>query len=381
MYARLIRPPKDKSFFLFGPRGTGKSLWVRTTFPHALYLDLLESELYVTLSASPQRLSNLIPKGHKDWIILDEVQKIPALLDEVHRLIEKERFKFILTGSSARKLKKQSANLLAGRALTFYLHPLTAAELGKDFNLRRSLQFGQLPMACTEADPKAYLQSYTKTYLQEEIQQEGLTRNLGAFIRFLEAASFSQGSILNISAVSRECSVTRKVVEQYFIILRDLLLAYFIPPFTKKAKRRQVQHPKFYFFDPGVYRVLRPQGPLDSAADMDGPALETLFFHELQAARDYLKQEGRIYYWRTVTGLEVDFIYYGPAGLFAFEIKREAKLKSESLRGLKAFLEDYPSAKAYFFYGGERKLKEGAIEILPLAQALPQLSQLLTDSI
>lgn len=378
MYARLIQTPRDKSFFLFGPRGTGKSLWVRTTFPQALYLDLLEAELFVPLSANPQRLSSLIPKGHQDWVILDEVQKIPALLDEVHRLIEKERLKFILTGSSARKLKHSSANLLAGRALTLYLHPLTASELGNDFDLRHSLQFGQLPMACTDSDPRAYLQSYVKTYLQEEIQQEGLTRNLGAFTRFLEAASFSQGSILNISAVARECSVARKVVEQYFMILQDLLLAYLIPPFTKKAKRRLVQHPKFYFFDSGVYRVLRPQGPLDSAADMDGPALETLFFHELQAARDYSKQEGRIYYWRTVTGLEVDFIYYGPNGFFAFEIKRESKPKPESLRGLKAFLEDYPSAKAYFFYGGERRMKEGPIEILPLMQALPQLANLLT---
>lgn len=381
MYARSINPPKDKSFFLFGPRGTGKSLWVRNTFPKALYFDLLESELYVSLSASPQRLSSLIPKGHDDWIIIDEVQKIPALLDEVHRLIEKERFKFILTGSNARKLKHQSANLLAGRALTLHLHPLTASELGKDFNLRHSLQFGQLPMAYLESDPKAYLKSYVKTYLQEEIQQEGLTRNLGAFTRFLEAASFSQGSILNISAVARECSVARKVVEQYFMILEDLLLAYLIPPFTKRTKRRLAQHPKFYYFDPGVYRVLRPQGPLDSSSDMDGPALETLFFHELNAAQDYLKLDGRIFYWRTVTGLEVDFVYYGENGIFAFEVKRESKPKSDSLRGLKAFLADYPSAKAYLFYGGERKMREGPIEILPLEQNLPQMALLLKGKV
>lgn len=376
MYSRLIRFPQDQSFFLFGPRGTGKSLWVRTTFPHAFYLDLLEAELYVSLSANPQRLSSLIPKGHSDWVIIDEVQKVPALLDEVHRLIEKEHLKFILTGSSARKLKQKSVNLLAGRALTLHLHPLTSLELGKDFDLSRSLQFGQLPMAYKLLDPKPFLQSYVKTYLQEEIQQEGLTRNLGAFTRFLEATSFSQGSILNISSVSRECSVARKVVEQYFMILQDLLLAYLIPPFTKKAKRRLVQHPKFYFFDPGVYRVLRPRGPLDSSSEIDGPALETLFLHELNATKDYLSLDGHIYYWRTVTGLEVDFIYYGEDNLCAFEIKRETKPRSESLRGLKAFLKDYPAAQAYFFYGGNRRLKEDGIDILPFAENLPKLASL-----
>ncbi|MBM3243594.1 MAG: ATP-binding protein, partial [Candidatus Omnitrophica bacterium] len=233
MYSRLINPPKGKSFFLFGPRGTGKTTWVKAAFPKAVYVDLLESELFNNLLANPQRLENLIPEGFKDWVIIDEVQRVPELLNEVHRLIEKYKYKFILTGSNARKIKRKGQNLLAGRALTRYMHPLTVSELGKDFNLRLSLAYGQLPSVYTEKDPKAYLESYVKAYLEEEIQQEGLTRNLAGFARFLEAASFSQGAILNISSVARECSVERKVVESYFSILEDLLMAYRVPVFTK----------------------------------------------------------------------------------------------------------------------------------------------------
>jgi len=198
MYSRLIEPPKDKSFFLFGPRGTGKTTWVRSRFAGSLYLDLLEAELFNDLLANPQRLEHFIPKNFNDWIIIDEVQRVPELLNEVHRLIEKNRHKFILTGSSARKIRRRGVNLLAGRALSYHFYPLTAVELGKDFNLNHSLAFGQLPCAYTEKDPKAYLESYVQTYLEEEIQQEGFTRNLGAFSRFLEAASFSQGAVLNI---------------------------------------------------------------------------------------------------------------------------------------------------------------------------------------
>lgn len=270
MYSRLIEPPKDKSFFLFGPRGTGKTTWVKLKFKDALYLDLLEAELFNDLLANPQRLENLIPKNFKDWIIIDEVQRIPELLNEIHRLIEKYRYRFILTGSSARKLRRKGVNLLAGRALGYHMYPLTAIELADDFDLNHSLAYGQLPCVYTEENPKAYLESYVKTYLEEEVQQEGFTRNLGAFSRFLEAASFSQGGILNISSVARDCSVERKVVENYFTILEDLLIAYRVPIFAKRAKRRLVSHPKFYFFDVGLYRTLRPVGPLDMPEEVGG---------------------------------------------------------------------------------------------------------------
>lgn len=377
MYSRIIKYPDNKSFFLFGPRGTGKTTWVKQVFPNAVYLDLLESRLFNDLLADPQRLENFIPDNFKDWIIIDEVQKIPELLNEVHRLIEKNKYKFILTGSSARKLRRKGPNLLAGRALNYSMHPLTAAELGKDFNLNHSLMFGNLPSVYVESNPGDYLESYIKTYLQEEIQQEGLTRNLGVFSRFLEAASFSQGSVLNISQVSRECAVERKTVENYFTILEDLLLAYRVPIFTKRAKRRLVLHPKFYFFDVGVYRTLRPMGPLDTPEEAGGISFESLFFQELLAMNDYLGLGYKIYYWKTSNNIEVDFVLYGDRGLKIFEVKRKGKITGSDLRGLKAFLNDYPSAKAYLIYGGERQMSDGSINILPLEYAIKNLEVIL----
>ncbi len=341
-------------------------------------MDLLEAELFNDLLANPQRLAGFIPQGFRDWVVIDEVQRIPDLLNEVQRLIEKHHYRFILTGSSARKLKKRGVNLPAGRALTYSMHPLTAVELGDKFDLKHSLRYGNLPSVYMETDPKRYLESYVKTYLEEEIQQEGLTRNLGAFSRFLEAASFSQGSVLNLSAVARDCAIERKVVESYFTILEDLLIGCRIPVFRKRAKRRLEAHPKFYFFDTGVYRTLRPLGPLDTPEEAEGPAFETLFFQELRALNANLDLGYKIFYWRTSRDLEVDFVLYGERGLKVFEVKRTTKIRGEMLKGLKAFLVDYPVAKAYFIYGGERRMREGKIEILPLQDALKQLPSNLT---
>jgi len=377
MYSRLIQPPNRKSFFLFGPRGTGKTTWVKSVFPKALYIDLLEAELFNDLIANPQRLSNYIPPDFRDWVIIDEVQRIPDLLHEIHRLIETKRYHFILTGSCARKLKRKGPNLLAGRALTFSMHPLSVAELGGDFRLEHSLKFGQLPSVYTEADPQKYLEAYVKTYLEEEIRQEGLTRNLSAFARFLEAASFSQGSILNVSSVARECHVERKVVEGYFSILEDLMIGYRIPPFSKKAKRRLAAHPKFYFFDAGVYRTLRPMGPLDAREEVDGIALETFFLQELIAQNSALHLGYKIFYWRTSNGREVDFVLYGTKGLLAFEIKRSSRITSAMLGGLKSFLADYPVAKAYFVYTGNRRMYDNKIEIVPVLEVLNNLETIL----
>ena len=381
MYSRFINPPKAKSFFLFGPRGTGKTTWVKSAFPKAAYIDLLEAELFNDLTANPQRVSNYFPHDFKDWVIIDEIQRIPELLHEVHRLIETKKYHFILTGSSPRKLKRKGPNLLAGRALTLSMHPLSVAELGGDFRLEHSLRYGQLPSVYTEADPKKYLEAYVRTYLEEEIRQEGLTRNLSAFARFLEAASFSQGSVLSISSVARECHVERKVVESYFLILEDLMIGYRIPIFSKKAKRRLIVHPKFYFFDVGVYRTLRPMGPLDAPEEVDGIALETLFLQELIALNSAFDFGYKIFYWRTSNGREVDFVLYGSKGLLAFEIKRTSRITSVMLGGLKSFLADYPMATAYFAYSGNRRMYEGKIEIIPVLEILKNLKTLLSSEI
>lgn len=337
--------------------------------PFVAYFYLQTPKYYVKWS--------YVLKNYFAFVILDEVQRIPELLYEVHRLIENRKISFILTGSSARKLKKKNVNLLAGRALTFHLFPLTVAELKNDFKLQHSLLFGHLPAIFKEQNPKHYLESYVSTYLQEEIQQEGLTRNLAAFSRFLETASFSQGQVLNLSEIARECAVHRKVVENYFSIIEDLLIAYRLPVFTKKTKRRMIVHSKFYFFDVGVYRTVRPKGPLDAPEEIEGIALESLVFQELKALNHYFDFDYQIYYWRTATGLEVDFILYGKRGIKAIEVKRSAKIHSSDLRGLTSFLKDYPQAKAYFVYGGDQQRWENGIEIIPIEQFLRQLPAIL----
>lgn len=377
MYSRLLKPPEGKSFFLFGPRGTGKTTWVKSTFPDAVYIDLLEAEVYNDLLANPGRLENLIPKGFKSWIVIDEIQRVPELLNEVHRLIEAPGHKFVLTGSSARKLRKKGHNLLAGRALTFFMHPLTGLELGRDFNLEKSLEFGQLPSVYQEASPKKYLESYVQTYLKEEVEQEGLTRNISAFARFLETASFSQGGLLNTSAAAREAAIERKVVENYFSILEDLLIGCRLPVFSRRAKRRLVSRAKFYFFDVGVYRTLRPAGPLDLPEEIGGVALESLFFQELLAINDYLGLGYKLYYYRTAGGDEVDFVLYGKRGIKAFEVKRTAKVKPSLFKGLKIFTKDYPAAEPFLVYQGQREMSEGKIRIIPAKTALMNLKDLL----
>ena len=374
MYPRLLQPPRQ-SFFLFGPRGVGKTVWLHQQFPTALFFDLLDHQVYTQLLARPERLGEQIPQRQKDWVVLDEIQRVPELLNEVHRLIESRRLHFVLTGSSARKLRRRGTNLLAGRAVTRQMHPLTALELGKDFDLQRTLRYGCLPLACTSEDPNDYLKSYAATYLREEVQQEGFARNIGAFGRFLEVASFSQGGVLNMAAVARECAVSAKVVEDYFSILEDLFIAVRLPVFSKRAKRRLVAHPKFYYFDPGVFQAIRPRGPLDAPEQIHGPALETLFLQQARALNDYKRLEYRLHYWRTASGEEVDFVLYGERGLRAFEVKMSHNARPEDLRSLLRFRADFPQAKTHLLYLGQRRWHDRGIEVLPFFDCVSKLDQ------
>jgi predicted AAA+ superfamily ATPase len=337
-------------------------------------------EVYALLAANPHRLLDFIPQNYDGWIVIDEVQKIPELLNEVHRLIEKNHSTFVLTGSSARSLRKKGVNLLAGRALVYHLYPLTAQELGDDFELKKSLAYGTLPAILSEPDPKAYLKAYVTTYLREEVLQEGLTRNLAAFTRFLETASFSQGQILNMSTIARETAISQKNVSNYFDILDDLLIGYRLPIFTKKAKRKTIQHPKFYFFDAGVYQSIRPQGFSEVQAEIDGVALETLFLSALRAINDYYELDYQLSYWRTVTGLEVDFIVYGPKGFYAFEIKRSRNVSPHDAKGLRAFRQDFPDAALYLIYCGDQTYYFGDVKVLPIKEALLKLPQILSTT-
>lgn len=377
MYSRLLIPPKKSSFFLFGPRGVGKTTWVKNNFPKAIYVDLLNAKFFNRLFTDPSWIEEMIPEKFMDWIVIDEIQRVPELLNEIHRLIENKHYKFILTGSNARKLRRGGVNLLAGRALTYFMHPLTAVELGKNFNLIDCFHYGSLPSVFGIEDKDQYLASYVQTYLQQEVIQEGISRNLSAFARFLETASFSQGLVLNMSEVAREAAVGRRMTENYFCALEDLLIGIKLPVFSKKAKRKLVSHNKFYFFDVGIYRTLRPISQFDQPEMIGGIALESLFLQNIRAVNDYLNYKYSLFYFRTVAGVEVDFVLYGPRGLIAFEIKSKKDIFSRDLAGLKSFLGDYPTARAYLLYGGITRRYLGKVEIIPIKEALLNLPELL----
>ena len=379
MYTRLLTA-SNASCLLLGPRGTGKSTWTRQCFPDALVLDLLDYPTYSELLARPDRLGQLVEAAATPTVVIDEVQRLPKLLDEVHRLIELRGTQFVLTGSSARKLRRGGVNLLAGRARTMAMHPLTATELGDNFDLGRSLAFGHLPTVHTADDPQRYLAGYVGTYLREEVMAEALTRNLDAFSRFLTAASFSQASVLSVTTVARDSGVSRKTVEGYFDLLDDLLIAFRLPVFQRRAKRELTTHPKFYFFDAGVYRAIRPKGPLDPIEEIDGAAIETLVAQELRAVNDGLDLGYELSFWRTRAGHEVDFVLYGERGLIAIEVKRSSRYREHDLANLRRFRDEYPVAQCMLFYGGERKYEIDGVRVLPLAGALRDLPTILGGS-
>ncbi len=377
MYSRLLKPPTKTSFFLFGPRGVGKTTWVKSKYPKAVYIDLLDSKTFTQLFTNPSRIEERIPKDFTDWIVIDEVQKAPELLNEVHRLIENKHLKFILTGSSARKLRRGGVNLLAGRALVYHMHPLTAIELGERFTLSDCVTYGCLPSVFDHEDRDAYLASYIQAYLQQEVIQEGISRNLSAFARFLETASFSQGSVLTMSEVAREAAVGRRMAEDYFCALEDLLVGVRLPVFSKRAKRKLVSHAKFYYFDVGVYHALRPVSAFDDPEMIGGVALESLFMQNLRAVNEYLKLGFTLYYFRTLAGVEVDFVAYGPKGILAFEVKSKREIFSSDLTGLKTFQQDYPMAKCYMIYGGNERRYYGSIEAIPFVDAIRNLPEIM----
>lgn len=371
---RFFQPSKQ-SFFLFGPRGTGKSTWLTQYFKDAVFLDLLSPEVYRTYSARPERLIELV-EAHKPGtvFVIDEVQKIPELLDVVHQLLERHSgWRFVITGSSSRKLKRTGIDLLAGRAVLKTMQPFMASELKGDFSVKKALTLGMLPLVLYAPDPSETLAGYVSLYIREEVQIEGMTRNIGAFIRFLEAASFSHAAVLNIAAVARECQVERKTVAGYISILEDLLLSFRIPVFAKRAKRKLATHPKFYLFDAGVFRSLRPKGLLDAPQEIEGTALEGLIAQHLRAWIAYSTKQANLYFWRTKSGNEVDFVLYGEDVFCAIEVKNSTKIHPKMLNGLMAFRQDYPEAETYLLYRGKERLKKGPVLCIPCGEFLERL--------
>jgi len=260
------------------------------------------------------------------------------------------------------------------------MHPFTASELKTQWNLAHAIRYGMLPTVWVEDDPAEYLKAYVGTYLKEEVQQKALVRNLASFTRFLEAASFSQGAVLNMQAVAADSGISRKTVENHFDLLEDLLLAVRIPVFQRRAKRKITSHPKFYFFDAGVFRTIRPRGALDSAEEIDGAAIETLLVQSLRAENANANLGYEMSFWRTVANDEVDVVMYGERGLHAFEVTRSAMFRERDLHGLRLFCGDYPEASGYLLYGGTRRYQYDRIQVMPFAQAITSLGALLASS-
>lgn len=371
---RYFTPPDDH-FFLLGPRGTGKTWLTQRLFPDALRIDLLDPETVRSMSARPERLRELLAaRPDARQVLVDEVQKLPDLLEIAHLLIEEKRnVQFIFTGSSARKLRRAGVNLLGGRAAQKSLHPFMAAELGSGFQLDEALRLGMLPVVLAAKDPVEILRAYNGLYLREEVQMEGLVRSVGNFSRFLEAISFSHGAVLNLANVARECQVNRKTVEGFLGILEDLLLSFRVPVFTRRAQRELAVHPKFYFFDAGVFRANRPAGPLDAPAEIDGAALEGLVAQHLRAWCDYSEGNHRLHYWQTRSKVEIDFVVYGETGFHAMEVKNSVRVRPEDLRGLKKFGEDFPESRRWLLYRGKERLLIDDILCLPCEDFLLDL--------
>lgn len=370
---RFFSVPRQ-SFFLFGPRGSGKSTWLRHAVADALFVDLLQPDVARELTARPERLRDLVRGApERSTVVIDEVQRVPDLLSVVHLLIEsKDRRRFVLTGSSARKLRRGGTDLLAGRAVVRTMHPFMASELER-FDLRDALTRGLLPLVVAADRPDDVLRAYASLYLDEEVRLEGWARNAGAFARFLEAISFSHATVLNVANVSRECQVERKTVAAYIEVLEDLLLSFQVPVFTKRAKRETSIHPKFFLFDAGVFRSLRPKGPLDRPEEIDGAALEGLVAQHLRAWLAYRGDDAALFFWRTRSGVEVDLVVYGSAGFWAIEVKNAARVRPEDLRGLESFGADYPQAELLLLYRGTSRERRGRIWVLPVEAFLKNL--------
>jgi len=357
--------PQGQSAFLWGARQTGKSTLLRQRFPDSVYIDLLNSDHVLSLSARPARLGEILAAKTPDLlarpIVIDEIQKVPSLLDEVHRLIESRGLSFILCGSSARRLRRAGVNLLGGRAWRFDLFPLSWNEI-PEFDLLQALNRGMLPSIYNQPDSKRSITAYVRDYLTEEIINEAATRNAPAFLRFFESLRFCHGELLNYTSISRDCAVDAKTVRTYFDILQDSLVGYRILPFRQNSGRQSITAaPKFYLFDVGVAGHICGGPPANAFGAEFGRAFEHFILLELIAARGYREQDHPIEFWRTKSGLEVDFILGG--GEVAVEVK--TRVRHGDVRGLRAFIEEFSPRAAYIVSAEQDRRRLDAIDILP----------------
>lgn len=365
----------DETFFLWGPRQTGKTTLLKSTFPEATFINLLNNREFAKYNADPHKLIEEIrvSPDQKKLIVIDEIQKVPSLLDEVHLAIESLHVRFALCGSSARKVRRGHANLLGGRAVRFELFGLVSAEVGRDFDLIRAVNHGNLPKHYISAQPRRLLNAYVADYLREEVANEGLVRNLPAFSDFLRAAAIGDTELLNLENIARECGVAATTVKAYYEILVDTLLAQFLPAFTSRPKRRTIQAPKFYFRNVGVTNTLLRRGQIEYGTELFGKAFESWCFHEISAHSAYSDAPYPIAYWRLTSGSEVDFVL-GNASC-AIEIKGTDRIREQHLGGLLAFREEYPEVKELIVVcleSKERRLDNGIL-VCPVDSFLKRL--------
>lgn len=345
MFKRVykIEDEPDESLFLFGARQTGKTTLIQERFPNAVYIDLLKTDVLTRLQNNPELLRKILDNQPQDTVvIIDEIQQLPILLNEVHWLISNRGLRFILSGSSARKLKRSGVNTLGGRALPCNLYPLVSQEID-NFDIDRAVNFGMLPKFYTSNNPKRLIQAYVDVYLKEEIKAEALVRNLANFTKFLEAAALTDGEIVNYQNIASDCGVSATTAKDYFSILVDTLVGYIIPPYTKTMKRKMVQSGRFYYFDVGIVNYLLHRNNLQRGTPEYGHAFEHLVFQEVIAYKGYTHGDFMISYWRTYSGQEVDMVL-GDAEI-AIEIKSATSIENRHLKGLKIFKDDFPTAR------------------------------------
>ncbi|MBP9707250.1 MAG: ATP-binding protein [Oligoflexales bacterium] len=372
MYKRILQLNEitRKSIFLLGPRQVGKSTLIRQQLDDYISFNLLDTGVYRQLSADPGHMKReIIAQAEKKLVVIDEIQLLPELLNEVHLLIEEHKKKFILTGSSARALKRKGVNLLGGRANMYHLHPFVSCELGEDFDLDRAINNGLLPPFYLSENANKDLGDYIGLYLKEEIAAEGLTRNIPSFSRFLEVAALSNGTIININNIASDAEVKRTTVADWLQVLKDTLIAYELPAWTKTKNRKAIARSKFYFFDVGVVRFLTGQREIERQNPWYGIALETFIFHELKAYVDYGRGQS-LQYWRSTSGFEVDFLLDEK---FAIEIKAATNVNKNDFKGLNALQEESKPWKRILVYLGASRQDWDGIKVYPLKKFLELL--------
>ncbi|MBI5487569.1 MAG: ATP-binding protein [Deltaproteobacteria bacterium] len=379
MFTRSTALP-SRTFFLFGPRGTGKTTWLRTTLPRAKWFDLVLDRELVRLMRAPEVFRQeveALPRG--SWVVVDEVQRLPSVLNDVQDLIARHasRYRFALTGSSARRLRRAPANLLPGRAINRSFFPLTAQELRFAFSTEDLLRFGCLPAVRTERSAEGridLLEAYVANYLAQEVRAEATVKGLEPFVRFLEVAALANGQVTNVAGIARDAAVARQTVLGYFEALVDTLLGVWLPAWKPRAKIKEVGHPKFFLFDPGVVRALagRVREPLD--AEERGRLLETLVLHELRARIDMAGCGGRLNYWRTPSGSEVDFVWSRGATSVAVEAKASRRWRPEDGRAMRDLAAATGITRCFGVYLGDLELRDGPIVVLPFVEFTRRLA-------